>query len=59
MKPIIALIDFIMVHEGKKTLRYIEKHGKEEKVNEKTLLKILNDNKKCSIGHTKTIADIY
>ena len=36
MKAIIALIDFIMVHEGKKTLRYIEKHSLEEKANEKT-----------------------
>ena len=27
MKPIISLIDFIMIHEGKKTLRYIEKES--------------------------------
>ena len=44
MKPIIGLIDFIMIHEGKKTLCYIEKHSLEERANVDTLLKILKDN---------------
>ena len=59
MKPIIALIDFIMVHQGKKTLRYIEKRSLEEKANEKTLLKILNDNKSTEYGKKYDFANIH
>ena len=59
MKPIIALIDFIMVHEGKKTLRYIQKHSLEEKANEKTLLKILKDNKNTEYGKKYDFANIH
>ena len=59
MRAIISLIDFIMVHEGKKTLRYIEKHSLKEKANEKTLLKILKDNKNTEYGKKYDFANIH
>ena len=45
MKPIISLIDFIMIKEGKKTLKFIKDESLKSNANEETLLKILKDNK--------------
>ena len=50
MKPFVSLIDFIMIHEGKNTLRYIKKQSLKEKANDETLLKILRDNKNTEYG---------
>ena len=59
MKPIISLIDFIMIHEGKKTLRYIKKESLKEHANEETLLKILKDNKDTEYGKKYDFANIH
>ena len=59
MKPIVALIDFIMIHEGKKTLKFIEKESKKEKANEETLLRILKDNKNTEYGKKYDFANIH
>ena len=59
MKLILSLIDLIMVHEGKKTLRFIEKESLKENANEETLLKILNDNKNTEYGKKYGFANIH
>lgn len=50
MKPIISLIDFIMIKEGKKTLKFIKDESLKTNANEETLLKILKDNKDTEYG---------
>ena len=51
MKLAIALIDAVMIHKGKKTLRDIEKSSLDpRKANEDLLLKILRDNKDTEYG---------
>ena len=59
MKAIVSLIDFIMIHEGKKTLRYIEKESLKENANVETLLKILKDNKDTEYGKKYDFANIH
>ena len=59
MKPIISLIDFIMIHEGKKTLNDIKKSSLKEKPNEAQLLKILHDNKDTEYGKKYDFANIH
>ena len=59
MKAIISLIDFIMIHEGKNTLRYIKKESLKENANEETLLKILKDNKNTEYGKKYDFANIH
>ena len=59
MKPIIALIDKIMIKEGKKALDYIKEKSLEENANEKTLLKILDDNKDTEYGKKYDFANIH
>ena len=59
MKLIISLIDLIVMHEGKKTLRFIEKESLKEKANEETLLRILNDNKNTVYGNKYGFKDIH
>ena len=59
MNIIRFLIDFIMINEGKKTLRYIEKESLKPKANVDTLLKILNDNKNTEYGKKYDFANIH
>ena len=59
MKPIVSLIDFIMIKEGKKTLKFIEKESKKEKANEETLLRLLKDNKDTEYGKKYDFAHIH
>ena len=55
MKPIISLIDFIMMKKGKKTLKYIKDESLKKNANEETLLKILKDNKDTKYQLAKEI----
>ena len=59
MKPIIALIDFIMIHLGRKTLRFIDNESKKKGANEQQLLKILRDNKDTEYGRKYDFANIH
>ena len=59
MKPIIAVIDAIMIHKGKKTLKFIEKESLKKNANEETLLKILHDNKDTEYGKKYDFANIH
>ena len=59
MRLIVSLIDFIMIHEGKKTLRFIEKESLKENANVETLLKILKDNKDTEYGKKYDFANIH
>ena len=59
MKLLVSLIDFIMIHEGKKTLRFIEKESLKENANVETLLKILKDNKDTEYGKKYDFANIH
>lgn len=59
MKSIIALIDKIMISEGKKTLNYIRKHSLMENANEQTLLKILKDNQNTEYGKKYDFKNIH
>ena len=54
-----ALIDSIMIKEGKNTLRFIEKESLKENANLKTLLKILKDNKDTEYGKKYDFANIH
>ena len=54
-----ALIDFIMINEGKSSLRYIKKESLKEKANVDTLLKILKDNKDTEYGKKYDFANIH
>lgn len=59
MKPIIALIDSIMIHEGRKTLRFIDKSSLQDRPNEAQLLKILHDNKDTEYGRKYDFGNIH
>lgn len=59
MKLLVSLIDFIMIQEGKSTLRYIKKQSLKEKANVETLLKILKDNKNTEYGKKYDFANIH
>ncbi len=59
MKPIISLIDFIMIKEGKGVLKFIEEESLKENANEETLLKILQDNKDTEYGKKYDFANIH
>jgi len=59
MKLAIALIDLILIHEGKKTLKYIKERSEKENANEETLLKLLHDNKNTEYGRKYDFANIH
>lgn len=60
MKPIIALIDAIMVAKGKKALRDMERFSLDpKKANEATLFRLLRDNKDTEYGRKYDFASIH
>lgn len=59
MKLLINLIDFIMIHEGKKTLKDIKKSSLKKNANEELLLKLLHDNKDTEYGKKYDFANIH
>ena len=59
MKLIRAVIDKIMIHEGKKTLSFIENESRKQRANEETLLKIVRDNKDTEYGRKYDFANIH
>lgn len=59
MRPIIGLIDAILIHKGKKALKDIEKFSEDpRKYNEECLLKLLRDNKDTEYGKLYGFGDI-
>ena len=59
MRPLVGIVDTVLINKGKKALRDIEESSKDPRAaNEALLLKILHDNKDTEYGKLYGFADI-